>query len=176
VMIRPVCLTLLAALAVQGCATKPATTAAENLTDPMNDGRATTCNATPVANGAATITMSNDGWCSIALSDGSGPFQYALLKARPANGRIMQNAVGSETRVEYTPNARFSGTDQFTVAFKSRTASGPDVPVQVAVTVGAGEASTVSAPAAVTAPRPAATPARRPAARPSTPARRNTTR
>lgn len=175
-MIRPVCLTLLAALAVQGCATKPATTAADNLTDPMNEGRATTCDATPVANGAGSITMSNDGWCGITLSEGGSAFQLGKLRTRPANGRVYVQAVGRETRIEYTPNARFSGTDQFTVALQPRS-GGADVPVQVAVTVGAGEATAVSAPAAVTAPTPAAAPpARRPAARPSTPARRNTTR
>ena len=177
-MIRPLCLSLLAALAVQGCATKPPTTAAENVTDPMNDGRASTCTATPVANGAGSITMSNDGWCSVALSEGGSPYTLGLLKSRPVNGRVLVQSVGRDTRIEYTPNARFSGTDQFTVALRPRS-GGADVPVQVAVTVGAGEATALSAPAAVTAP-PAAT-ARRPATRASaparsTPARRNSNR
>lgn len=172
-LIRPVCLSLLAALAVQGCA-KPPTTAAENVTDPMNDGRSKTCNATPVADGAGAITMSNDGWCSVALSDGGAPFTLGKLTTRPANGRVVVQKVGRDTRVEYTPNDRFTGSDRFTVALQPRTAGAPDVPVQVAVTVAGGEATAVSAPAIVAPP--AATTTRRPAARPATPARRPTTR
>lgn len=172
-LIRPVCLSLLAALAVQGCATKPPT-AAENLSDPMNDGRSTTCTATPVADGAGTITMSNDGWCSVALSDGGAPFVLGRVTARPANGRIVVQTVGRDTRVEYTPNERFTGSDRFTVALRPRTAGAVDVPVQVAVTVSPGVGTAVSAPAVVAPP--AATPARRPAARPAAPARRPTTR
>lgn len=174
-IIRPVCLSLLAALAVQGCATQAPTTAADNLSDPINDGRATTCTATPVANGAGTITMSNDGWCSVALAEGGSPFTLGLVRTRPANGRVLVQTVGRDTRIEYTPNARFSGTDQFTVALRSRTAGAPDVPVQVAVTVEGGAATTVSAPAVV-APPAAAAANRRPAARPAAPARRPTAR
>ena len=173
-LIRPVCLSLLAALAVQGCAVKPPTTAAENVSDPMNDGRARTCNATPVADGVGAITMSNDGWCSVALSDGGSPFILGRVTARPANGRIVVQSVGRDTRIEYTPNDRFSGADRFTVALRPRTAGAADVPVQVAVTVAGGEATAVSAPAVVAPPT--ATTGRRPAARPATPARRPTTR
>ena len=172
-LIRPVCLSLLAALAVQGCATPPVAVVADQ-TDPMNDGRAKTCTATPVANGAGTITMTNDGWCSVALSDGGAPFTLGKLTTRPANGRIVVQKVGRESRIQYEPNERFTGSDQFTVALQPRAAGAPDVPVQVAVTVAAGEATTVSAPAIVAPP--VATTKRRPAARPATPARRPTTR
>ena len=172
-LIRPVCLSLLAVLAVQGCAAPPMT-AAVSPTDPMTDGRSTTCAATPVADGAGAITMSNDGWCSVALSDGGAPFTLGRVTARPANGRIVVQSVGRDTRVEYTPNDRFTGTDRFTVALRPRSAGAADVPVQVAVTVAAGEATAVSAPAIVAPP--AATTTRRPAARPATPARRPTTR
>lgn len=174
-LIRPLCLSLLAALAVQGCATAPVTTAAADVTDPMNDGRSTTCTATPVANGAGTITMSNDGWCSVAASDSGAAYLYGRVTARPANGRVLVQTVGRDTRIEYFPTAGFNGADRFTVALRPRAGGAQDVPVQVAVTVGAGPATTVSAPA-VTAPA-AATPARRPAApaRPATPARRPST-
>lgn len=170
---RPLYLTLLASLAVQGCATKPTITAAEDPTDPMNDGRATTCTAAPVANGAGAITMSSDGWCSVATADSGGPFLYGRVTSRPANGRVEVRTVGRETRIEYHPVGRPAASDSFTVALRPRS-SNTDVPVRVAVSVTGAEATAVSAPAAVSTP-PAAT-TRRPAARPSTPARRSNNR
>ena len=169
---------LTAVLALGACAAPPPPAPTVDL----NVGISKLCEAPNVdlASGTATTTirMSNDGWCSVAASDGGAPYVLGRVTVRPANGRIVVQSVGTDTRIEYTPNERFTGTDQFTVALRPRSASAPDVPVQVAVTVGAGEATAVNAPAIVAPPAAAAAPrpAARPAARTAAPARRPATR
>lgn len=176
--------TLLAALAVQGCTTKPPVQ--EAVFDPMDEGKAKVCTPSNVSGGSATIAMSNDGWCGVTTADTDGqPFSYGRVRARPANGRITVQRVGPRTRIEYTPNAGFTGADKFSVALRSRAASAPDTEVQVAVDVAQGDGPVLT-PAAASAPpaqaeRPASrtpasrTPARNAPAR-STPARRTNTR
>ena len=161
---------LAAALALTACAkTAPPVLTAE---DPRNDGIAKTCtptnpDLTKPGPYTASIAMTNDGWCGVFATDKDGkPFSLGLLRARPAHGRVLTQKVGNATRVEYTPENNYVGTDTFTIALRPTT--GEDVPLVVSVNATPGASSP---PPAATAPA-----ATRPAARPSTPAKPTTKR
>ena len=84
-------------------------------------GIAKTC-ATPKADmipgKAVDVSMrvsSDAGWCGLTVNNGSRPFDTELLTARPAHGKIYAHIVGNDTRIDYTPDAGFVGTDTFTV-------------------------------------------------------------
>ncbi len=161
---------LLVALVAQGCAPNkpPVQDAGPNVLD---EGRAKACTPSAVEAGAATIAMSNDGWCGITLSEADGrPFSYGLVRSRPAHGRVYVQPYGTQTRIEYTPGPGFSGTDSFTVALRSRTPGVADPVVRVAVNVAPGDTPVFTPAAATPTPaptrrEPARTPARRPAQR-----------
>lgn len=159
--------TLAAAIALSGCAAK--TPPAAPAVDLQNEGLAKTCTSSAVdlaAAAPATITMTNDGWCSVVTAEKDGqPFKFGLVKARPAHGRVFIQPVNGQTRVEYTANNGYAGSDSFTVALVSRTASTPDTPLRVDVTVTPGEGQAVAPPPA---------PTKKPATR--APARRRTNR
>lgn len=142
---RHVALAALAALALQGCAAQPA--APTFAQDELLDGQAKTCTAsTPdlKASPAATITMTNDGWCGVYVTDVSNkPFALALIGTRPEHGRVYTQKVNSRTRVEYTPFARYTGADAFTLMLRPA-GGGAEQPLQVAVTVTAGAAPAVA--------------------------------
>ncbi|MDJ0388973.1 Ig-like domain-containing protein [Roseomonas sp. E05] len=63
------------------------------------------------------MTVGNDGgWCGVKVSrPGPAPFDAGLLVGRPEHGRVQVHAVGDWTRVDYTPDPGFVGTDAFTV-------------------------------------------------------------
>ncbi len=62
------------------------------------------------------MTMGNDGgWCAINIDNGGKPFDAGLLVAEPSHGKVYIHSVGDETRIDYTPTARFTGTDAFVV-------------------------------------------------------------
>ncbi len=66
---------------------------------------------TPVA-----MKMGNDGgWCAITVDNGGKPFDAGLLVTEPAHGKVYIHSVGDATRIDYTPNARFTGADAFAV-------------------------------------------------------------
>ena len=154
---------LAAAIALSGCATRPAPT--EQAVDLQNDGIAKTCTPSMVDLAAATpatITMTNDGWCGVfAAEKDRQPFSLGLLTTRPAHGRVYIQPVNQQTRIEYTPNTGYVGSDSFAVALRSRAAGAPDTPLRVDVTVMPGMGQPVAAPAAPTPPRGPAAPARR---------------
>nr|WP_294516871.1 Ig-like domain-containing protein [uncultured Rhodopila sp.] len=66
---------------------------------------------------AATIKVANDGgWCGLRLRQaGTKPFDAGLLVARPEHGSVLIHEVGDDTRIDYTPDRRFAGSDSFTV-------------------------------------------------------------
>ena len=74
---------------------------------------------TPVAGASseAAIKVTNDGgWCGISVhQDGPKPFNAGLLMARPAHGEVTIHEVGDETRIDYTPDRGFAGSDTFVV-------------------------------------------------------------
>ncbi len=164
---------LAAVLALSACAPKPPVLQAS---DPRNDGIAKVCtptnpDLTKPAPYAASIAMSNDGWCGVSAVDRSGkPFSLALVRVRPSHGRVFNQEVANVRRIEYTPDAGYTGADSFTVALRSSPAGAEDVPLAVSVNVTQGDSPAVAAPA---------TPAARPApARSSKPTatKRSTTR
>lgn len=153
-------LALVAGLA--GCAQEaaaPASTRRVFFADIQGQARGCTVprsvSLTPGQQTESTMTLANDGgWCGITVSQpGPKPYDAGLLVQRPQHGRVHVRKVGDVTRVDYIPDARFAGTDAFTVRMV------PGNPaLRVAVTVQPGAAS-------ATAPAPAATPAATPARR-----------
>jgi hypothetical protein len=82
----------------------------------------------------AAMKLGNDGgWCGISVhQDGPRPFDAGLLTARPAHGNVLIHEVGDLTRIDYTPDRAFSGTDSFSVRLVPGNAT-----IRVAVTVAA---------------------------------------
>lgn len=84
-------------------------------------GGARTCvaPATSVADGQSVVAqmqVSNEGgWCGITTSRGGTAFASYLLVTRPAHGRVFAHRVGGNTRIDYTPDQGFTGTDSFAV-------------------------------------------------------------
>jgi hypothetical protein len=65
----------------------------------------------------ATMKVVNDGgWCGLPVhQDGPKPFASGLLTGRPAHGNVLIHEVGDDTRIDYTPDHAFVGTDTFSV-------------------------------------------------------------
>jgi hypothetical protein len=88
----------------------------------------------PVAGKPAEVAMKvvNDGgWCGIPVhQDGPKPFGAGLLTARPAHGSVTIHPVGDNTRIDYTPDRKYSGSDSFAIKLVPG-----DAAIQVAVTV-----------------------------------------
>jgi hypothetical protein len=65
----------------------------------------------------ATMKVGNDrGWCGLPVhQDGPKPFDAGLLTARPAHGNVLIHQVGDDTRIDYTPDRGFTGSDSFSV-------------------------------------------------------------
>ncbi len=113
---------LAAACLVQGCTPPQVTASGTRLYASDLAGGAKSC-AVPsvtVVDGKETpvpMTVSNDGgWCGITVSQpGPHPFSAGLLTVRPAHGKIYIHTVGDNTRIDYTPDPRFSGSDSFVV-------------------------------------------------------------
>ncbi len=64
----------------------------------------------------AQMQVSNEGgWCGITASRRGSAYDSYLLVTRPAHGRVFAHKVGGNTRVDYTPDRGFAGTDSFAV-------------------------------------------------------------
>jgi Big-like domain-containing protein len=65
----------------------------------------------------AEVKVTNDGgWCGLPVHQpGPKPFGAGLLSVRPAHGTAVIHQVGDDTRIDYTPDRGFAGTDSFTV-------------------------------------------------------------
>jgi hypothetical protein len=80
---------------------------------------------------AEQVQVVNDGgWCGINASRGGLPFDSYLLIARPSHGNVFAHRVGANTRIDYTPDKGFAGTDSFAVRLLPGGAT-----IQAAVTV-----------------------------------------
>lgn len=154
------------AVAVTGCAATQVQ--APSPKEDLNVGIAKTCTPTSVdlsaANAtSATITMTNDGWCALRLKQKDGqPYLLGLVKSNPTHGRILIQKIGGETRIEYTADDRYVGTDKFTVALRPTAVNMTDATIQVAVNVSMGEGQALVEP-----------PKAAPISRPAPPARSN---
>jgi hypothetical protein len=113
-----VCLAATALLA-QGCA--PRTPQWDGIFTIDRAGGAKTCvapSASPPNAMAlvAQIQVSNEGgWCGVALNHGGAPYDSYLMVTRPAHGRVFAHRVGTNTRIDYTPDTGFIGTDSYAI-------------------------------------------------------------
>jgi hypothetical protein len=132
---------LLTSLLLAGCAAPNGGLAGSKLRVYAADvtGSAKVCEmpkVSPVADQTieAAIKLGNDGgWCGIVVhQDGPKPFGAGLLTVRPAHGAVTIHEVGDETRIDYTPDRKFAGSDSFAVRLVPGNAT-----VQVAVSVAA---------------------------------------
>lgn len=62
------------------------------------------------------MRVGNDGgWCGISVQLDGQPYAAGLLTESPAHGNVFIHPVGDSTRIDYTPEAGFTGTDRFVV-------------------------------------------------------------
>jgi hypothetical protein len=62
------------------------------------------------------MQVSNEGgWCGSAINRGGVPFESYLMVTRATHGRVFAHRVGNNTRIDYTPDPGFTGTDSFAV-------------------------------------------------------------
>ena len=108
------------ALVLQACAQRPPASGTRMFQADLV-GAAKNCSAEKVTPAAGqetpvTLKMGNDGgWCAITVDNGGKPFDAGLLMTEPAHGKVYIHSVGDETRIDYTPSARFVGSDAFAV-------------------------------------------------------------
>ncbi|HEX4173842.1 MAG TPA: hypothetical protein VHY82_15345 [Acetobacteraceae bacterium] len=109
------------ALLLQACTERPPAATGPRVFQADLVGAAKSCTVpkvTPTA-GQETpveIKMGNDGgWCAITVNDAGKPFDAGLLLTEPAHGKVYIHTVGDETRIDYTPEPRFAGSDAFAV-------------------------------------------------------------
>lgn len=73
----------------------------------------------PVADAGSEAAMklaSDGGWCAITVhQEGPKPYQAGLLTTRPEHGNVLIHEVGDDTRIDYTPDKGFAGSDSFAV-------------------------------------------------------------
>jgi len=104
-----------------GCQERPAGVAATRIYAIDQNGRARTCNAPAADTSAgkpteATISMSNEGgWCGVTTRAGNRPYTAGLVQTRAQHGIVHIHTVGDDTRVDFVPDAGFSGSDKFSV-------------------------------------------------------------
>jgi hypothetical protein len=64
----------------------------------------------------ATMRVGNDGgWCAISVQLDGQPYDAGLLTRAPTHGKVFIHPVGNSTRIDYTPDLGFTGTDRFVV-------------------------------------------------------------
>jgi hypothetical protein len=89
----------------------------------------------PAAGAGIEVPMkvANDGgWCGLPVhQDGPRPFDAGLLVTRPNHGTVLIHEVGDDTRIDYTPDRGFTGSDTFSVKLIPGNAT---IQMQVAVT------------------------------------------
>jgi len=126
---------LLGLLALAGCKDGPVARAPRVYAIDMN-GKARACTAADADTSAgkateATISMSNEGgWCGVLTRQGGRPYAAGLVQTRPQHGMVHIHTVGDDTRVDFVPDAGFSGQDKFSVRLLPGNAT-----LNVAVTV-----------------------------------------
>ncbi len=108
------------ALMLQACAPKPSGPTPRVFAADMT-GAAHECTAPPVTPAPGqtidpAIKLRNDGgWCAITVNNNGKPFEAGLLLVDPQHGKVLIHTVGNDTRIDYTPDAHYTGTDGFSV-------------------------------------------------------------
>jgi hypothetical protein len=127
---------LAAAALLQACNTPRQTASGTRLYANDLAGGARLCTVPDVSvtagkESAVPMIVGNDGgWCGVTVAQGGRPFAAGLLATRPSHGKVYVHPVGDATRIDYTPDVGFTGSDSFVV----RLVPG-DGSVRVAVTV-----------------------------------------
>ena len=109
------------ALLLQACAQQAPSGPPARVFAADMSGAAKVCTAPPVTPAAgqtldAAIKLGNDGgWCAITVNNDGRPFDAGLLTAEPRHGKVLIHTVGNDTRIDYTPAARYAGPDAFAV-------------------------------------------------------------
>ncbi len=130
---------LAAACLVQGCSQPPPASGTRLFASDLNGGaRLCAVPAITVTNAQEStvpMTVGNDGgWCGISVAQGGQrPYAAGLLTTAPQHGKIYIHSVGDRTRIDYTPEAGFAGSDSFVVRLVPGSAT-----LRVAVTVTKG--------------------------------------
>jgi hypothetical protein len=114
-------MTILAVLA--GCAKPPPPVVSTTRVYAVDQqGAAKTCKVSDVAAAPGKqvpveMAVGNDGgWCALSLSaPDHSPYGAGLLTDRAAHGTVYIHTVGDDTRIDYTPDHGYAGTDKFTV-------------------------------------------------------------
>jgi hypothetical protein len=120
---RAACIaTLLACGLLQACSSQQPITSGARVYAVDVTGQAKTCEVAklnPADGQTIDTTMKvdgNGGWCGLPLHQSEGkPFDAGLLVGRPSHGTVIIHEVGDATRVDYTPDKGYSGTDSFAV-------------------------------------------------------------
>jgi hypothetical protein len=110
------------ALALQGCSQpKPplVSTARVYAADMQGGAKSCTTPKPELEAGKAVdagIRVANDGgWCGVSVAKAGKPYEAGLLSIRPEHGKVFIHTVGDATRIDYTPDRGFTGSDAFTV-------------------------------------------------------------
>jgi hypothetical protein len=105
-----------------GCANQAANTPPARIYAVDVTGQAKVCDVPtidPIAGRTtqAAVKVGNDGgWCGLPVHlSGPAPFKSFLLTARPAHGTVFIHTVGDVTRIDYTPDRGYTGSDSFSV-------------------------------------------------------------
>jgi hypothetical protein len=107
------------ALLIHGCAPSQGTWNGIYTVDVT--GGAKTCVAQPAAppDGKTVLDQmqvsDEGGWCGITATHDGHAFDTYLLVTRPSHGKVYAHHVGTNTRIDYTPDAGYVGTDSFAV-------------------------------------------------------------
>lgn len=108
-------------LLLQACAERPPSAPSPRVFAADMTGAAKACTVPPVTPAAGkpvdvAVKVGNDGgWCAITVNNNGRPFDAGLLTSPPAHGKVLVHTVGNDTRIDYTPLPRFTGSDAFTV-------------------------------------------------------------
>jgi len=105
-----------------GCAAKPMPPAPQSRVFASDlVGGAKRCTVPPVSlvdgkDSPTTLAVGNDGgWCALGVQRNGKAFAAGLLTQAPAHGKVFIHPVGDVTRIDYTPDRGFAGTDGFVV-------------------------------------------------------------
>jgi hypothetical protein len=122
------------AFTLQGCARQAASWNGIFTIDSVGGARICVAPTASPPDGQAVVAqmqVSNEGgWCGLTVNRGGAAFDSYLLVTRPAHGKVFAHHVGTNTRIDYTPDPGFTGTD----AFAMRLIPGNAV-IEAAVTV-----------------------------------------
>jgi hypothetical protein len=108
-------------VSIMGCAAPPGAAGWNGIFKADAAGGAKTCVAPAAAppDGQAVVAqvqVANDGgWCGITATRGGAPYDSYLLVTHPSHGKVFAHRVGGNTRIDYTPDPAFAGTDKFSV-------------------------------------------------------------